>query len=341
MKRLTWIAAFALLALFISPQSASAQEIAAAESLDDLEPILGGGHYRSEGDKGNRIARSGFGFLKISASARLAGMADANVGTSRDIHSIFQNPAGLVHIDNVGYLASYNQWLVGTKMGAAGFAKRIGVGVVGVSIRTFTYPDVEITTPLQPDGTGQNIKLGDLSVGLSFAKQLTDKFSVGFKLRYARSELHVINVSSMTFDIGTLFYTGYKSLRVGMSISNLGGNKEVLTEDYRLPFYYNLALAMEILGKQGDPMYLTGAYEHVFYRDYGERDHVGAELWIQNLIALRAGYKFRYDVETWSVGAGLNLNVSEERKLNVDISYSDIGGAIQERPVRLTLSGTF
>ncbi|MDP6038051.1 MAG: PorV/PorQ family protein, partial [Candidatus Latescibacteria bacterium] len=213
MKRLTWIAA--ALALFISPQSAIAQDT--SEGLDDLEPILGDGHYRSEGDKGNRIARSGFGFLKLSASARLAGMADANVGTSRDIHSIFQNPAGLVHIDNVGYLASYNQWLVGTKMGAAGFAYRIPVGVIGVSVRTFTYPDVEVTTPLQPNGTGQSIKLGDFSVGLSFAKQLTDKFSIGTKLRYARSQLHVINVSSMTFDIGTLFYTGYKSLRVGMS----------------------------------------------------------------------------------------------------------------------------
>lgn len=339
MKRLTWIIMAAMLALFISPQSAVAQESAAVE--EDLESVLTGGWYRVEGDKGNRIARSGFGFLKISASARLAGMADANVGTSRDIHSIFQNAAGLVHVDNVAYLASYNQWLVGTKMGAAGFAKRISVGVVGLSIRTFTYPDVEETTPLQPDGSGRTIKLGDLSVGLSFAKQLTDKFSLGFKLRYARSQLHVINVSSMTFDIGTLFYTGFKSLRVGMSISNLGGNTEVLTEDYRLPFYYNLALAMELLGKEGDPMYLTGAYEHVFFRDYGERDHVGGELWIQNLIALRAGYKFQYDVESWSVGAGVNLNVSEARKLSVDISYSDIGGAIKERPVRLTLSGNF
>ncbi|MCY3683325.1 MAG: PorV/PorQ family protein [Gemmatimonadetes bacterium] len=335
MKHLIWIAA---IALFLSPQSAMAQDVA---GFDDLEPIAAEGHYRSEGDRGNRIARSGFALLKISASARLAGMADANVGTSRDIHSIFQNAAGLVHIDNMAYLASYNEWLVGTKMGAGGFAYRIPIGVVGVAFRTFTYPDVEETTPVQPNGTGRNIKLGDFSVAASFAKQLTDKFSMGFRLRYVRSQLHVINVSSTTFDIGTIFYTGFKSLRVGMTISNLGGNKEVLTEDYRLPFFYNLAIAMELLGKQGDPLYLTTAYEHVFFRDYGERDHIGGELWIQNLLALRAGYKFRYDVESWSVGAGVNLNVTEERKISVDVSYSDIGGVIKERPLRLTLSGTF
>ena len=39
--------------------------------------------------------------------------------------------------------------------------------------------------------------------------------------------------------------------------------------------------------------------------------------------------------------AGVNLSVSEERKISVDVSYSDIGGAIKERPLRLTLSGTF
>ena len=70
-------------------------------------------------------------------------------------------------------------------------------------------------------------------------------------------------------------------------------------------------------------------------------DHIGGELWLQNILALRAGYKFRYDIESWSVGAGVNLNVSEDRELSVDVSYSDIGGKIQERPLRLTLSGTF
>lgn len=340
MKRLIWMA---VIALFLCPTSAMAQETQAltSETLD-LEPVAADGHFRSEGDKGNRIARSGFTLLKLSASARLAGMADANVGTSRDIHAIFQNAAGLVHIDRIGYVASYNQWLVGTRMGAAGLAYRIPVGVVGVSFRSFTYPDVEETKPLQPNGTGRSIQLGDFAVGVAFAKQLTDKFSMGFRLQYARSQLHdVTNVSSTTFDIGTIFYTGFKSLRVGMTISNLGGNVEVLTEDYRLPFFYNLALAMEVIGKEGDPLYLTAAYEHVFYRDYGERDHVGGELWLQNILALRAGYKFHYDVETWSVGAGLNLNVSEDRELSVDVSYSDIGGKIQERPLRLTLSGTF
>lgn len=146
MKRLIWMAA---IALFLSPSAMAQEPQALTSETLDLEPVAADGHYRSEGDKGNRIARSGFTLLKLSASARLAGMADANVGTSRDIHAIFQNAAGLVHIDRIGYVASYNQWLVGTRMGAAGLAYRIPVGVVGVSFRSFTYPDVEETTPLQ------------------------------------------------------------------------------------------------------------------------------------------------------------------------------------------------
>ncbi|MCZ6633177.1 MAG: PorV/PorQ family protein [bacterium] len=337
MKRNLWIGTIlSLIVLCLAPGSAPAQGLA-----EELEPVLVGGRYRVEGDKGNRLARSGFGFLKLSASARLAGMADANVGTSKDIHTIFLNPAGLVHVDKAAYVASYNQWLVETWLGSAGVAYRTGFGVWGVTLRTFQYPDVEVTTPLQPNGTGENLDIGAMSIGLSFAKQMTDKFSMGFKLRWAREKLHVTEVTGTTLDIGTLFNTGFKSLRLGLTMNNLGKNLETLTEDYRLPFYYDMAIAMELFGEVGDPLYLTGAYEHLFYRDFGERDHLGGELWINNTLALRAGYKFRYHIETWSLGAGLKFSPTEGRNFGVDVSYSKITGILDEAPIRLTFSGSF
>ena len=325
MRRLILIGTMlSLLVLCFSPGSALAQDenlpvYTEDEALEDqLGIVQTGGRYRVPGDRGNRLARSGFGFLKLAGSARLSGMGDAYAGTSRDIHSIFQNPAGLTSVDRMAWVGSYNQWLVETWLGTAGIAYRTGIGVLGLTIRTMNYPTVEVTTPWQPEGTGQNLDLGDIAIGLVFAKRLTDKFSFGIKWRWAQQKLHVITIRGMMFDVGTMFYTGFKSVRIAMTMNNLGKNLEAFTEDYRLPFNYDMALAAELYGEVGDPVYLTGAFEHLFFKDFGERDHLGGELWLGNLLALRAGYKWGYDV-----------------------SVTRIQGILDEYPIRMTLSGTF
>ena len=45
---------------------------------------------------------------------------------------------------------------------------------------------------------------------------------------------------------------------------------------------------------------MTGSFEGAFFTDREQRWNLGGELWIQNLIALRAGYKFKYDAETYT-----------------------------------------
>ncbi|GIS71562.1 MAG: hypothetical protein CM1200mP10_11390 [Candidatus Neomarinimicrobiota bacterium] len=45
-----------------------------------------------------RVGKSGFGFLKISPSARAAGMGDAFTAVANDVTTIFYNPAGLTKL---------------------------------------------------------------------------------------------------------------------------------------------------------------------------------------------------------------------------------------------------
>jgi hypothetical protein len=54
-------------------------------------------------------------------------------------------------------------------------------------------------------------------------------------------------------------------------------------------------------------------------RDYTERLNIGAEFMLMDMFAIRAGYKYNYDEEGLTMGAGLNYTLSG---LNVKIDYA-------------------
>ena len=159
--------------------------------------------------------------------------------------------------------------------------------------------------------------------------------SVGGNFRWVQEDLDLQSYSSYDVDFGTLFYTGFRSSRLGMSLRNLGGDKDVIGQIARFPMVFNLSGAAEIYGNLGDPMSITVAVEQMFFTDSINRYHFGAEAWIQNMIALRAGYKTGYDSESWSVGAGLRQKLGQQ-SVSVDFSYST-AEALDENPIRLSV----
>ena len=51
----------------------------------------------------------------------------------------------------------------------------------------------------------------------------------------------------------------------------------------------------------------------------------GAELWIMDMVALRAGYKFNYDEEGITAGAGLRFDMGGGRPIMINFAYVDYG----------------
>ena len=85
-----------------------------------------------------RLGKSGFSFLKISPSARAAGMGDAFTAVANDVTTIFFNPAGLTNVKNIDFSFNHTNWIVNSKLfsGVIGFP--LGAkGVLGLSIIRF------------------------------------------------------------------------------------------------------------------------------------------------------------------------------------------------------------
>lgn len=313
-------------------------------------PVLG---LESEGVTGikgvKKVNISGMQFLKIGQGARAVGMGDSYTAIADDINAIFWNGAGLTHVERFAYQANYTKWLAGTDLysAAAVFNTHSSRGeVIGVSLITQQVEPIEETTIFQPNGTGQFVDVNYMAVGVLYAIKFTDKFSFSAKANYVQEKLYTQTTSTFTVDLGSHFYTGFRSLRVAMSFKNFGPDQKSREEafSYLMPLTYNMGLAAEVYGEKGDPTYLTVAAESVFPVDFEQRYHVGAELWFQNMIAVRAGYKWNHDLESFAFGAGVKQTVGGQT-FSVDVSYSLLksfdGVALFDSPIRVSIGGAF
>ena len=67
--------------------------------------------------------------------------------------------------------------------------------------------DEKVRTVDQPEGTGEYYSAGDISLGLSYARNLTDRFSIGFSAKYVQETIWHESASAVAIDAGTIFRT--------------------------------------------------------------------------------------------------------------------------------------
>jgi len=287
-----------------------------------------------------RLGKSGFSFLKISPSARAAGMGDAFTAVANDVTTIFFNPAGLTNINNFDFSFNHTNWIVNSSLisGVIGFpfGQR---GALGISVISFATEEFEETTIFEPEGTGRMIKAGDIAIALAYALKLTDRLSFGLKGQYLEEFIDDDKAKGFAFDFSTFYMSGFRDLTIAMVMKNFGPDAKFLTKKFKLPLYFNVNTAMSLLGKQGGPIQLLLSAESAFATDYRDRYHVGSELWIADMLALRGGYKFFYDTEDWTIGAGLKLKIGARRIL-IDIAYSNFEEFF-DPPLRISIGGSF
>jgi long-subunit fatty acid transport protein len=303
-----------------------------------------------------KVAQTGLQFLKVDASARAAAMGGAYTMPGNDASAMFYNPAGISRMDKgFDFFASQTQWIADINYNVAGIAKNLGNwGTVGASVVASDYGDDIIGTRVAQTEKGYEktgtIDVGAYAIGISYARSLTDKFSVGGQIKYASQHLgnSIITegaeavdnkVSGFAFDFGTIFYPGFKTLRIGMSINNFSGQFKYEETPFQLPLTFKIGAAMNIMDFMGEfknPLLIS--IDALHPRDYTERIHVGGEYWYNDMIALRAGYKFNYDEEGLAAGIGFKYGVSG-LDFKLDYAYSDLG--IFETVSRFSLGISF
>jgi len=290
-----------------------------------------------------KTAQTGLQFLKVDVGARAAAMGGAFMMVGNDANAMFYNPAGIAAMRSTSDIfVSRTEWIVDIKYNAAAFVQNFGNwGNVGVSFISSDYGDIIGTRVADTEKgfieTG-NVDVGAYAIGLAYARQMTDKFTLGGHIKYAYQHLGenlfpdgetVKNeVTGLAYDFGTIFYPGFRSFRVGMSIRNFSPQFKYQETAFELPLTFTLGFGMDIfdfMPSLQESQSLVLAIDAVHPRDYTERIHIGGEYWYMDMIALRAGYKYNYDEEGLSAGVGIKYAVEGGFGIKIDYSYSDLG----------------
>jgi len=275
-----------------------------------------------------KVGTTGYVFLEIPVSAKASGIGDAGVAlfyTGAD--AIFINPA------LTGFMSKRNSvnftfanWLADTKHQAGAYTLRVGnLGVLGIGFIRMDFGTMQGTVNANPDQPGnyiitESFSANALALGVSYAKMLTDRFSFGGFVKYVREKIWIYKSDNFVFDVGILYFTGFKSFRIAGAIQNFGVDRKYIGDSFKMPSIFKLGVAGEIIGEHSSPTRLSISVEALHPSDSPEKLNFGIEYTYKNLLSLRGGYKLNYDEESFTFGFGLSgLNVGIP--VNLDFAY--------------------
>lgn len=291
------------------------------------------------------LGTSGATFLQIPVGARETSMGGAAVGLTDNVSSVFWNPAGLAKINSFQASFTYMKWFEMFDLNAAAVAFDAGdAGVFAANMLVFSTGQMEITTEKEPNGTGQFFDAQDIALGISYARFLTDRFSVGLTVKYISQRIWNETASGFAFDIGTQYKLDFQNLTIAMSMMNFGGELQfdgpdlyivydkdenfplsrltpakLQTDTYPLPLNFQVGIGFDVF--QADFIKIRGAVDAVHPNNNKERLHFGTEFAFFDRLFLRGGYKYNYDDEDFTFGAGANVPFSGSF-VKFDYSYS-------------------
>jgi len=305
----------------------------------------------------NKSGRTSFQFLKIGVGARNAAIGESGIASMDDINSVFWNPAAITGIEGTQASFDYTSWFAGLGITSAAVGYNFGeLGTFAVNYSGLNYGQIQEALVTSPTGnvdtrTGNTFTGSDLEVGLTYAKQFTDKLSIGVEAKYLREDLFIYSSSLFAFDVGTYYKTGWHGIRLAMSAQNLGSparwlnTMEQSQQSYDLPIVFRIGWAVDLLGGHdlflgGDPTQhkITFTMDGVHSNDYGERVLMGLEYTAFNIFSLRTGYRFNYTEGNLSFGAGINYNVGP---VNLRVDYAYVAYDYLESPHRITVIMAF
>jgi len=317
--------------------------------------LLMGFHAQAHAQGVTKTGTTAASFLLIDVGPRGTGMGSAYVSVANDATAMYWNPAGIARLDNFQATFSNTKWIADLSFNYAGAVLALGeFGNLGVNATFLTMDQIERTTISSPDGTGEFFDAGSYAVGLSYARNLTDRFSIGFNAKFINERLYHSNAHGFALDVGALFHTQFNGLTLGMSISNYGTkmrldgrdlqvqhdvnrgvsgnnpniNARLQTDDFDLPLTFRVGVSMDVLNGVYDSNLLLSV-DALHPSDDLEFINIGGEYVFHDLFSLRAGYKelFAKDSEQGlSFGGGVRYNVlGGATTFNFDYSYIDLG----------------
>ncbi len=272
-------------------------------------------------------------FLKIAVGARAAAMGESFVAVANDASALYWNPAGITQFTGTEVILAHTNWLVDIQHEFAGVVYHLSADdAVGVSVTSVHTDDMQVTTELQPRGTGEYFSYGDLAVGLTYGRRMTNQFSFGATVRYVEETMASLKTRGVVLDFGTYYWTGLGTSRFSAVVSNfgnqlgptgtapqVGGGTVTAFQQYPPPTMFKFGFAVDPIKDESN--ILTTSIQLNHPNDNSENVGFGVEYGWMNSFFLRGGYKLNVEEQALSFGAGVAASLGIAH-VAVDYAYA-------------------
>lgn len=165
--------------------------------------------------------------LLIPAGAKDLALGGASLATTKGVEAMYWNVAGLGKMPgSAEAMVSSMSYIADISVTYGAVAGKFGdFGSVGLSIKSLSFGDIPLTSETDPEGkAGRFYSPTYITMGLSYARDLTDAVSVGFTAKLISENIDQVSSSGFGFDFG-IQYKGLiqvQGLNIGLAIKNIG-----------------------------------------------------------------------------------------------------------------------
>jgi hypothetical protein len=274
----------------------------------------------------SRTGGSGMQFLKISPDARGMALGGGAVAVTREVSSMYWNPAGIADVDSgaLNVEVSHTRYFGDISSNFAGTVIKAGpLSYVGIQFFSMNYGTMDETTEFESQGTGRTFSVSNYLVGLTYAKILTNNFRFGVNAKYAREGFAGVYVNNVLFDLGLKYDIGVKHARFGINFSNFGfnvspkgdvsilkfsGETDIVNfSNVTVPGIFRLGLAFDPIHTNEHVLTAIGQLNHP--TDNNETYALGVEYGYLKTMYARAGYEFGSDEKYIAPSVGLGVKI--------------------------------
>jgi hypothetical protein len=293
-----------------------------------------------------RLGTGGNPAQRIMVGARSVGLAYSDLASVTGVEALFGNPAGLAAGDaNTEVLFSHANYIADMNLNYFAIAQKMGgFGHIGFDVKVLSIGDIIRTTEEAPDGTGDIIQPTFTTMGLSYAKSLTDRVNFGGTVKLITEKVMQTGATNVAFDFGFQYDTGVRGIRLGAAMQNFGNSQHFSGEDLdrnlllpeddpqsanrtlslstsqaELPALFSGSVSYPVM--QGvNTLALHGVYQSNSFNV--DEFRVGGEYGYRKQFALRLGYKLTTnsnDIFGLTYGLGVAIPLGSTK---MDLDYA-------------------
>ena len=266
---------------------------------------------------------TGFPSLRLSSSARLAGMADLSAALRGPEAT---NPAALSATTARAYAFSHNAWIGDIKQQHLHAVRQGTHSAWALRALVWQADGIEYRTgpSRQPLGTFGTY---DLATGIVYARSLSNGMCLGGQLKLLRQSISTQSAVGYGIDVGLLYPLG-DHLLAGAALLNAGAMNRLERLATPLPTEGRIGLTYD--GVQD----LLLGIEMQKARETDLSLHAGGQYWIQEFLALSLGYQ---TTDNRGLSGGMRIRV---RSWTVDYAYMHFSDGLgQAHQVSLQFNG--